>query len=327
MTAIQVEIIAVDDINPMIRQLTLSPRNEQPLECFSPGAHIRVQVSLADDTTDWRQYSLIDFKNTADDATHPSHYIVAVLREDQGRGGSRFMHALRLGDILNIEPPKNNFPLIPSSDRKILIAGGIGVTPLISMAVQCQAQRYISPFKMIYAGRTRELMAYLPELHQLVGTALHVHVDDEAGVRLSMHELLHDTSEKDHFYICGPQAMLDAFLVAAEKRGWCREKIHFELFTAPPMQQGDHAFELVLAKSGKTITVSSDQTILDRLIEEGCAPLFDCKRGECGICAVPVLDGAIDHRDYVLSAKEKAAGKVIHVCTSRARDKRLVLDL
>lgn len=324
MEAIQVQVTQVQALNPLVRCITLRARDGSALPGFSAGAHVRVQVALADGASDWRHYSLIDLGgDTAGSA--PAQYRIAVRREDEGRGGSRFMHALQVGDALTLEPPRNDFPLGEHTDCAVLVAGGIGVTPLISMAAQRRAQG--RPVRMVYAGRSRELMAFLPELQALLGDDLRVHADTEAGAPLDVAALIDGCSASDRLYVCGPQIMLDAVLGEARARGWPSERVHFELFAAPQAQAGDQAFELVLAQSGRTCTVPADQTLLDCLIEQGCDPLFDCKRGECGVCAVPVLEGEVDHRDYVLSADEKSAGKVIQVCISRAKGPRLVLDL
>ncbi|HEY2977059.1 MAG TPA: 2Fe-2S iron-sulfur cluster-binding protein, partial [Burkholderiaceae bacterium] len=112
-----------------------------------------------------------------------------------------------------------------------------------------------------------------------------------------------------------------------QARGWTRDRVHFEVFTVPTIEAGDHAFEVVLAQSGRSLTVPADRSILDCLIDAGCDPMFDCKRGECGVCATPVLEGEIDHRDYVLTAREKAQGNVMQICISRAKGERLVLDI
>jgi ferredoxin-NADP reductase len=322
MQNIQVIITEIEELNPMIRRLALSPCDSHALHHFTAGAHIRVQVSLPTGEADWRHYSLINLSTEANNRLAPKQYDIAVLREDGGKGGSRFMHSLKL----TIQIPENNFPMVQSAGKKILIAGGIGVTPLISMAAESKAKND-SSVSMVYAGRTRELMAFLPELQKLLGNSLTIHADAEVGSRLNMASLLDNYAAIDHFYICGPQAMLDSFLAAYDARNLSRENIHFELFSAPQASQGDHAFEVVLAQSGKTYQVSSQQTILDCLIDKGCDPLFDCKRGECGVCAVPVIEGEIDHRDYVLSKDERLQGNVIQICISRAKNGRLILDI
>jgi len=121
--------------------------------------------------------------------------------------------------------------------------------------------------------------------------------------------------------------MLDAVLARTQARGWEHDRVHFELFTEPVAEEGDQAFEVELAQSGQRFTVPADQSILDCLIDHGCDPMFDCKRGECGVCTTPVLEGEIDHRDYVLTAREKAEGNVMQICISRAKGPRLVLDI
>jgi ferredoxin len=180
---------------------------------------------------------------------------------------------------------------------------------------------------MIYAGRSREMMAYLPEVSALLGDSLRLHIDTEVGAPLNVQALLDECGEHDRIYVCGPKVMLDAVLAETNQRHWPKDRVHFELFAAPIVQQGDHEFEVQLVQSGSTYKVAADQTILDCLIDHGCDPLFDCKRGECGICAVPVIEGEIDHRDYVLSDAEKKEGKVMHICISRAKGQRVVLDL
>lgn len=325
METIQVQVTQVQALNPLVRSITLRARDGAALPGFGAGAHVRVQVALADGASDWRHYSLISLNGAPAAAGAPTQYQIAVRREDEGRGGSRFMHALQVGDALTIEPPRNDFPLGEHAGGILLVAGGIGVTPLISMAAQCRAQG--RPVRMVYAGRSRALMAFLPELQALLGNELSVHADEEAGAPLDLAALIDGCAASDRLYVCGPQRMLDAVLAQARARGWPSDRVHFELFAAPQAQSGDRAFELVLAQSGKRCTVAADQSLLDCLIEQGCDPLFDCKRGECGVCAVPVLEGEVDHRDYVLSDAEKASGKLIQVCISRAKGQRLVLDL
>lgn len=313
-------------LNPLIRLLRLRADDGSALPGYTAGAHLRVQVELPDGKRDWRHYSLINLSTEAGATDAPREYLIAVRREDDGRGGSRFMHErVREGDLLTIEAPKNEFPLRHLPSCAVLVAGGIGITPLTSMAAQRRAEQ--APVRMHYAGRSRALMAFLPELRQLLGDALHVHADDEAGCALDIDALLDACGSQDQLYVCGPKVMLDAVLARTQARGWTHERVHFELFTTPTVEAGDHAFEVVLAQSGRSLTVPADQTILDTLIEQGCDPLFDCKRGECGVCSAAVIEGEIDHRDYFLSDAEKASGKVMQICISRARGQRLVLDL
>jgi len=323
----ELRVAEARSLNPLIRLLRLEPADGAVLPGFTAGAHIRVQVTLPDGAKDWRHYSLINPHATPGSTEAPSDYVIAVRREDTGRGGSRFMHAgLQVGDALTVEAPKNDFPLHAGGARAVLVAGGIGVTPLLSMAAHRRAEG--AAVAMHYAGRSRALMAFLPELEALLGDALSVHADDEAGRPLDIGALLDGCAPDDRLYVCGPKVMLDAVLAACQARGWnTHERVHFELFTTPEVEVGDQPIELVLAQSGQTYTVAADQTILDCLIDNGCDPLFDCKRGECGVCATPVLEGEIDHRDYVLTAREKAEGNVMQICISRCKGRRLVLDI
>ncbi|MEP6721343.1 MAG: PDR/VanB family oxidoreductase [Variovorax sp.] len=314
------------ELNPVIRMLRLTAKDGSALPGFGAGAHIRVQVTLPDGATDWRHYSLINLATARNATNAPAEYVIAVRREAEGRGGSRFMHErLNPGDLLTIELPKNDFPLHTGPGGTVLVAGGIGVTPLASMAARRRAEGL--PVRMHYAGRSRELMAFLPELQALLGEDLRIHADAEAGAPLDIDALLDACPAGDRLYVCGPKVMLDAVLARTQARGWEHDRVHFELFTEPVAEAGDQPFEVELAQSGQRFTVPADQSVLDCLIEHGCDPMFDCKRGECGVCAVPVLEGDIDHRDYVLTAREKALGNVMQICISRVKGPRLVLDI
>ena len=313
-------------LNPLIREFRLRADNGAALPGFSAGSHIRVQVTLADGSRDWRHYSLINFSTAADATASPDEYVIAVRKEESGRGGSRFMHeGVAEGDLMSIEPPISQFLVGTHADAAVLVAGGIGITPLTAMAAHRRAAG--APVRMTYAGRSRELMAYLPELQTLLGSDLTVHVDSEADQPLDVAALLDACGPADELYVCGPGVMLDAVQRAAESCGWPRERVHFEVFAPASHVAGDQAFELVLSQTGTTLTVPADKTILQCLIDTGCDPMFDCQRGECGVCAVPVIEGDLDHRDHVLTQTEKDGGKVIQVCVSRAKGARLVLDL
>ncbi len=315
-------------LNPLIRLLRLEHADGAPLPGWTPGAHIQVQVRLPDGQTDWRHYSLIDLEGVAGTPGFaPMAYTIAVRREESGRGGSRFMHeGVRPGDRLAVQPPRNDFPLEEGSARAVLLAGGIGITPLASMAARCRAQGRSAALH--YAGRTRPLLAFADELQALLGADLRLHADDEAGGQgFDIDALLDGMAAGEPLYVCGPKPLLDAVLAAAQARGWAPGRVHFELFSAPAVEAGDQPFEVELAQSGRRFMVPADQTLLDCLIEHGCDPLYDCKRGECGVCAVPVIAGELDHRDYVLSQAEKDGGQVMQICISRAKGPRLVLDL
>jgi vanillate O-demethylase ferredoxin subunit len=326
LATLQLRVAEVRELNPLVRQIRLRAADHAALPGYSAGAHLRVRVELPDGGTDWRHYSLINFAPHADACAAPTEYLIAVRRDDLGRGGSRYMHErVQPAQMLTVEAPKNEFALREHRGCAVLVAGGIGITPLTSMAAQRVAAG--APVRLHYAGRSRELMAFVPELEHLLGDALKLHVDAEAGAPLNVDALLDACAPDDHLYVCGPKPMLDAVLARTQARGWTRERVHFEVFNTPAAESADRAFEVVLAQSGRSIVVPAHRSILDCLIDAGVDPLFDCKRGECGVCGTPVIDGEIDHRDYVLSALERREGRVMQICVSRCKGTRLVLDL
>lgn len=322
---LQLKVRRAQLLNPQIRLLHLAAPEGGALPGFSAGAHIQVGVQLTDGRSDARHYSLIELDTTA--CAAPQTYCIAVRREDPGRGGSRWMHeAVQVGDVLQVSVPRNDFAMQPAEGGcTVLVAGGIGVTPLMSMAAQCRTDG--RSVRMHYAGRSRALMAFLPELGALLGDDLRVHADDEAGAPLDVVALMDACTDNDRMHVCGPQVMIDAILTEAARRGWMPERVRFELFAAPQTQASDAAFEVVLASSGQRLTVGPTQTLLEALEEAGCDPIFDCRRGECGVCAVSVVSGEIDHRDHVLTAREKETGNVIQTCVSRCKSATLVLDI
>lgn len=323
----QVRVIEARELNPLIRAFRLCAEDgSSALPGFSAGAHIQVRVQLGDGSWDWRRYSLVDVSTAPGESNAPAHYLIAVRLEQRGRGGSRYLHEhVVTGTVLTIRAPRNDFPLGVAPGRAVLVGGGIGVTPLATMAAQRRSAN--QAVSLHYAGRSRASMALLPELAALLGSDLHIHADDEQGQPLDVAHILNRCSADDHVYVCGPQAMLDTVLSHCSALGWDKERVHFELFAPPAVPAGDQRFEVVLQRSGITLQVPADKSLLSVLNDAGCDVLFDCERGECGVCAVDVLSGAIDHRDYVLSAVEKKAGKVIHVCVSRCLGERLVLEL
>lgn len=301
-------------------------RGDGALPGFTAGAHVNVRVLAVDGRADWRRYSLVNLDPSPGATESPAEYILAVRLEPAGRGGSHHLHhAVQAGDTLVIEAPRNDFPHAAHAGRSVLIAGGIGITPMASMAAHGLASG--QALTLHYAGRSRASMAWLSELEALLGDGLKVHADDEQGGPLDIAAILAASSPLDHVYVCGPQPMLDAVLRHAAALEWAPERVHFELFSAPQGDGSDKAFDVELADSGRTLTVPADRTLLDVLNEAGCDVMSDCERGECGVCAVGVISGDIDHRDYVLTEKEKLAGNLMHACVSRCRGRVLVLRL
>ncbi|MBG6178424.1 vanillate O-demethylase ferredoxin subunit [Labrenzia sp. EL_208] len=284
-----------------------------PLPGYEPGAHIEFDLGPAGT----RAYSLIDWPEATD------LYTVAVQREDDGKGGSKAMHDLAVGQTVSVTEPKNDFPLEPDAPHSLLLAGGIGITPLISMATRLQSQG--RSFALHYSARTSSRMGFADQLKSAFGEASHFYFDDTEPLDLS--ELMQAQTAGSHVFICGPKGMIDAARTAAAAAGIPGDAVHVELFSTPEVQTGDSAFEIEVHDTGQVVSVAPDQTIIEALEEAGLDVMYDCQRGDCGICQTDVISGTPDHRDVVLSDAEKASGKVMQICVSRAKSARLVLDI
>jgi len=324
MSELELTVSEIRAETPLIRTLYLQAADGSALPAFTPGAHLKVSIpGLAEA----RCYSLVSFEPTGGfDA--PSAYRLGIRLEEESQGGSRHMHTLAVGDRVTVSAPKNDFPLHAAEAGEgevVLLAGGIGITPIAAMA--CGLQAAGRSYQLHYSGRSRGQLAFLDELASLAGPALKVHADDEADTRLDIGALLDGLKTTQHLYVCGPKGMIDALIEGAKQRGWPADRVHFELFAAAAPLEGDQPFEVELRQSGVTLTVPADKTILDVMEEQGCDPMYDCKRGECGVCTATVLEGVPDHRDYFLSDAERAEGKLIQICISRSKTPRLVLDL
>ncbi|WP_019936572.1 PDR/VanB family oxidoreductase [Bordetella sp. FB-8] len=306
--------------SPLIRSFRLESADGGVLPAYSPGAHIKVQVPGLHDP---RNYSLINTGSEPFGA--PAQYRLGVRLEENSQGGSRYMHALKVGEVITAQGPANEFPLADHPGSTVLIAGGIGITPIASMAASLASKG--SHYTLHYSGRSRSQLAFVDALRALAGDRLVIHADDDPDSAFHLDALLDAAPAGEHVYVCGPKGLIDAVIAGAKARDWDSRRVHFELFTAAVPQAGDGAFEVDLKQSGKVFTIPADKTILEVLEEAGCDPMYDCKRGECGVCQATVLEGTPDHRDYYLSEAEKAKGNVIQICVSRAKSGRLVLDL
>jgi vanillate O-demethylase ferredoxin subunit len=319
--ALELVVAASRDLAAGIRSLTLKRADGGDLPGFTAGAHIDVEVTLADGTVATRSYSI------ASAPGERSFYEIGVLRERQGAGGSAFMHdRLAPGTRLRASEPRSHFPLAADAAEHLLIAGGIGITPILAMlrVLAAEGRR----FEMHYCARSPAAMAFRDEVAALAGARAHFHFDGGDPARgLDLRAVLAAPQPGRHVYLCGPKAMIEAGIALCRNAGWPAERVHFEFFAEAAAEIGDQPIELALAKSGRTLIVAADQTILAALIEAGLDPLSDCRRGECGVCVTGVLAGEPLHRDHYLTDAEKRAGKSMCVCISRAQSKRLVLDL
>lgn len=284
-----------------------------PLPAFDPGAHIDVHLDV--DLT--RSYSLVNSTGAKD------RYVIAVDQAPQSRGGSRWLsERIAVGDVLRISPPRNLFPLAHTASHSVLIAGGIGITPLLSMVRHLEVAG--RSWELHYCARNAARAAFLSELSRPeMARKVSMHYSDTQGER-DFWPIARDAPAGAHFYCCGPAGMLDAFLRATE----CVDPahIHIERFSgSESATQG--GFELILAKSKKVLQVRRGETVLDRLETEGFEIANSCREGVCGSCEVKLLAGRADHRDMILTDDEKAANTSMFVCCSGSLTQSLTLDL
>lgn len=285
------------------------------LPAVTPGSH--VDLHLGNGIT--RSYSLVHAGKQLD------AYVVGVKLDPKSRGGSRYVHEqLRVGTTLQVSAPRNHFPLLESAAHTVLIAGGIGITPIWCMAQRLQAIG--ASWELWYSARSHEDMAFVRELGAF-GDKVHLHLDDQAGSVLNLAAIIESAPDGAHFYCCGPAPMLDAYEAAAASAGRSPECVHLERFAAQQAAAVEGGFVISLARTGVDLTVPKGATVLKVLLDHGIAVDSSCQEGICGCCEVNVLEGDVDHRDAVLTDKEKAANKSMMVCCSGAKSSRLVLDL
>ncbi|MCP3390663.1 PDR/VanB family oxidoreductase [Bradyrhizobium sp. CCGB12] len=299
---------------PFIRSLVFGVE-DGVVPQWQAGAHLRVALPNGGD----RPYSLMALPGLPEDAL-----ALGVLREEASSGGSQFMHALKIGDVVKASAPVNNFQLHEGSAPALLFAGGIGITPILSMAAELAARG--SPYRLHYAGRTQGLLAFLPQLQEICANGVSVHYDSDKS-RLDIAAALGDAATSAHVYVCGPSGMIDAVKAGALAAGVSAERIHYELFKSEQPSSPDRPFEVEIKSTGQVVGVAAGQTIIQALEAAGLDVLYDCQRGDCGICQCGVIEGVPDHRDVILSDEERASNKVMQICVSRAKSERLVLDL
>ena len=310
--AIRMTVARRRSLTPSIAEFTLVPADGMTLPEYGPGAHVTVKTPSGA----MRRYSLVG------PGAHPENYVIAVKKEPDSRGGSQSMHDEALeGTELLMEPPENEFPL-KDAPKYLLIAGGIGVTPIYAMA------RYVAekgkPLKIIYCTRSAEEAAYLDELKQEYGNALIVHHDD--GDPSRVYDFWDHFAEPRniHVYCCGPKPLMEE--IKAISGHWPEGRVNFEDFKPVEIIRPDDVeFDVELAKSGKTVTVPADRSILEAVRDSGIPTVSSCESGTCGTCKTRLISGDVDHRDMVLMDDEK--DDYIMICISRAGSGNLVIDL
>ncbi|WP_425641625.1 PDR/VanB family oxidoreductase [Marinomonas gallaica] len=310
----------VDEAAAVVR-LVLGKANDTALPSFEAGAHIDIRLpsGLV------RQYSLCRLQSD------PRYYEIAVLKDPQSRGGSTEVHALTIGDVVHVSEPKNHFPLRSKEAKSLLIAGGIGVTPLLPMAqtLQCAG----TSFEFHYCGKSPRTAAFSGILKQASFAdkmQFHFSSEPQTSGRMDIRSVLSQHVADSDLYVCGPAEFISSVLEHAQALNWPEEKLHREFFAAPAMDidQGDnHAFQVKVASTGQVFEVAANQSISDVLEEHALFVPVSCCEGVCGTCLTDVISGDIEHRDVFLSKQEKAEGKQILTCCSRAKNAGDVIEL
>jgi len=287
------------------------------LPAYKPGAHIDLHLPNGM----IRQFSLVTPNSDSES------YMVGVKRDAASRGGSRYIYdEMRVGHDIKISAPRNNFPLVENAEHVVLVAGGIGITP-----VWCMAQQLIAlkrSWKLYYSCRTRDEMAFLEPLQKLAPEFVHLHFDDEAGNKfLDLAAVIAAAPESAHLYCCGPKAMLGAFEAAAANLP--RHQVHVEYFTAKEEAAADTlgGFWVELARSGEEYFIPPGKKILEVLFDAGVDVDYSCELGICGACETRVISGMPEHHDAVMSEEEQAANEKVMICCCGCKSERLVLDM
>ena len=316
---LELTIVGIRQLAPRVRGYELRAPDGGDLPPVAAGAHIDLPVRLADGRDATRRYSI------ASDPARRDAYEIAVLREDSGSGGSAAAHRdYRLGLILACGLPGNDFPLHDDARPAVLIAGGIGITPIRAMALALQATG--RSFELHYAGRSAREMAYRDGLARRLGPALRLYCSD-TGPRLDLGAVVASAPPDALFYVCGPARLIDAVRAAADRAGVAAERVRLERFIPAPPATENRPVRVTLARSGKTIEVPATRSILDAVLAAGSDAPYACRAGICRTCAVRVLSGEPEHRDAVLSERDRASAGLMCICVSRATSSELVLDL
>lgn len=300
-------VVSTTALTDRIHRIVLAPDRARPV---APGAHLDVRLDL-NGAAVTRSYSIVDA------AADGSEVAVSVFRSDTSRGGAAIMHALEPGDRVEITEPLQDFPFRASARPVVLLAGGVGITAILGMARAARAAG--SDYRLVYCGRGLAHMAYVEALATEHRERLELHVRDR-GTTLDVLALVAGLPDDAELYMCGPIRLMDAVRRAWEDGGRPRSSLRFETFgnsgwfDAVP-------FRVRIPATGLECLVSPHQTLLEALEEAGADPMYDCRKGECGLCEARViaLDGTIDHRDVFYSERQRDAETKICPCVSRVR--------
>jgi ferredoxin-NADP reductase len=316
-------VVALRDLSPTVREFRLQP--EGGTRPWTVGSHLRVQVRHADGRGDERRYSLVGLPPAATaPAESGAHYRIAVKQADPSRGGSAFMWRLQVGDTLPLQHPSNHFELPMRAPQTLLIAGGIGITPILGMALRLAERR--ADVRLCYAARSEAELVFVEELRVALGDRLACFVDAR-GERLDVAAEVAALHPQGQALVCGPVPLLHAVRSVWAASGRLPQRLRFETFGnsgAHPTQ----AFTVDVPRHGLRLNVPADRSLLEVMEEAGLAVLADCRRGECGLCALDITgcDSVIDHRDVFLSAVEQQRSERLCACVSRACGGTLTVD-
>ena len=313
-------IAGVRQLTPRVRAFELRTADGATIPGATPGAHLDVPVRLAPRAAaSMRRYSITRVSPAAD------RIEIAVQRDDNGGGGSMAVHRdYQLGMTLHCSLPGNDFELHDDERPAVLIAGGIGITPIFAMA-QALADQGRRPV-VHYGARSRGEAALLEPLEHMLGAALRFYASD-TGSRLDVPQVFAEAAVGSVFYVCGPSSLIDAVRAAARDAGVAADRVRVERFAAAPMRTEDRALRVTLRRSGKVVEVGKTQSVLDAVQAAGVDTPSACRAGTCGTCAVKVLAGVADHRDSALSDAEREQAGLMCICVSRAISPTLTLDL
>jgi ferredoxin-NADP reductase/predicted pyridoxine 5'-phosphate oxidase superfamily flavin-nucleotide-binding protein len=315
---LELVVSGVRRLTPRIRAYELRDPTGREIPAVQAGAHLEVPVQLDDGRVTMRRFSI------ASDPSRRDAYEIAVLREDAGMGGSRFVHeSFAIGLRLRCGLPRNDFAVHEDSRPAVLIAGGIGITPIRAMAYTLKARGVTA--QIHYAVRSRAEAAYRDDLAYHAGDNFHLYASVD-GHRLDIEALLAASPANAVFYVCGPHRLVDAVVKFAEALRIDAAQIRVERFAAS-IAPGSQPIEVHLQRSGTTLRVAGDQTILDAMLAAGVKAPYACRAGHCKTCAIKVLAGEPEHRDFALSVAERENHRLMCPCVSRAKTDRLTLDV
>lgn len=314
---INCQIEAIVDEAFGIKSFLLKPTDSMQLPAYTAGAHIDVHVS----SDIIRQYSLVKLPEL------DNQYIIGVLKDQNSRGGSEQVHTeFTVGKEIKISAPRNLFALEEQAEHYILFAGGIGITPILSMALELHQQQ--KSFELHYCVRSKEHVAFQQHVFDSpIADHCFIHMDDSPATKMDLSKILAFNNPYQHIYVCGPSGFINYVHENALNHGWSEQQFHKENFSNTVDHIHDQSFELVLVDSNRILLVPADKSALEILLENEIDVDCSCEQGVCGTCVLEVIEGEVEHHDQFLTDAEKNSNKLFTPCCSRAKSKQLVIRL